>query len=293
METDLDLPGLIAKKDHLNILRFIRAHELREPELVVESGKKLLGDNLDRKPIDELARRAVLEQVCYSALDLSDSKTADGCLSMLRESGVEKESVRFRMCLARCLESDKDYEGATKIYDALLTDNPSNSLALKRKYCILKAQNLPCEEALNEYLELNYQDTGAWYEMAKIKQRLGDWKGSAFCLEEVLLQNSGSSKMHVELAESYATIGGDHLILARKHMAQALELDPSNVRAMFGLVYAANAYLSLKNADKFESQVAQELIKYGANKVNAVYKSLDPKLRAAVQGLMKEYTDDL
>ena len=93
METDLDLPGLIAKQDHLNILRYVRLHELREPELVVQSGKKLLGDNLDRKPIDELARRAVLEQVCYSALDISDNKLADLCLSKLRDSGVEKEGM--------------------------------------------------------------------------------------------------------------------------------------------------------------------------------------------------------
>ena len=152
-------------------------------------------------------------------------------------------------------------------------------------------------EALNKYLQQAYGDTSAWYEMAQLRLCLGDYSGASFALEEVILGCPSEAKIHLELAECYATIGGvEKLTLARKHMAQALELEPTNRRAQLGLVSVANSYLeealsSKKNADEYEIQVAKELVRYGAEQALKSYKGTG--MFAAVQSLMKEYTDAL
>jgi len=302
MDTDLDLPQLLQAKDHLNVLRYIRIHALREPKAVVSSGKALLGAELQKSGgLAPVVRLACLEQICGAALDLSDTETANVCLTRLRDAGVEKESTRFRLLLARCLECSKDWSGADLIYSDLLKENPSNNLALKRKYCLLKSvpdKQVEAAEALNAYLQQNYSDAAAWYELAALKKELGDWKAAAYCLEEVLLASPASAQIHCELAECYATVGGgglDNLKTARKHMAQALELEPTNVRAQMGLVVVSNQYLqeaeNVKNADEFEVEVAQELVKFGVEKVLASYKG--SPMAESVKTLMTEYKDSL
>jgi len=318
METDAGLDTLVRQKDHLNVLRYLRVHQIRKPELAVSQGKMLLGPSLSWKFKDELARLAVLEQVCLASLDLGRDDDAKMCLDRLKESssgmGAAVPSIentaRFRVLLARSLEAAEDYAGAELAYDELLKENPANLVALKRKYCILRAQvgkEAGAMEALNRYLQKNYGDTAAWYEMAKFRLELGDYGGAAFALEETLLGVPADSRMHCELAECYATMGGkDNTALARKHMAQSLELDPTNRRALFGLVSAANGYLeccsssgssssSAKNnmdtTDEHEVAVAKELVRYGAEKLLVEYKGT--AMFSAVKALMSEYTEEL
>lgn len=300
METDLDLPALILGNDHLNVLRYIRIHQLREPALVLHHGKALLGADLDKKRIKEQARLASIEQICLAAVDYNDSATAELCLHRLNDAGIDKMATRFQMLLARCLEASGDTSGSEVIYNNLLKQNPSNSAALKRKFCLLKAvpgKEVESVEALNAYLQQNYSDTAAWYELSKIKKELGNWKEAVFCLEEVLLATPASSKIHCELAECYTTVGGiNNLMSARKHMAAALELDPASLRAQFGLVSISNAYLleaaAKKNdADEFEVEVAKELVKYSAEQVLLSYKGSG--MLGPVKALMEEYSEGI
>jgi len=299
MGPDEDLPTLLAKKDHLNALRYIRCHQLRKPELVITEGQALLGPELSKKLSDESARLTVLEQVCLAAVDVNDDKLADQCLSKLKEV-VSKDSARFRALLARCLEGVGQLEGAEKIYDALLEDNPANLMALKRKYCLLRSQvgkEVETMDALNVYLQQNIADSAGWHEMARYCLELGDYRGAAYALEEVVLGCPLDSHVHCSLGEVYVTLGGlENLQLARKHLAQSLELDGSNRRAMFGLVSASNDYLeesskSKKNVDDHDVEVAKELVKYGAEKAIKAYKGT--KMAAAVQRVMNEKTKGL
>lgn len=299
METDLDLPALIQGKHHLDVLRYIKIHQLREPELVLKHGKALLGADLASKRISGLARLAAVEQICLAAIECNEAETAGLCLRCLTEGGIEKSSTRFRLLLARCMEADDDLSEAAVLYDTLLKENPSNSVALRRKYCLLKAsvgKEVESAEALNNYLQQNYNDTAAWYEFSKLKQELGDWKGATFCLEEVLLGTPANAKIHCELAECYATVGGlDNLLTARKHTAAALELDSTSLRAKFALVTISNAYVlqassKKKDTDEFEVEVAEELMKYGAEQVLHSYKGTG--MLGPVKALMKEYCGD-
>lgn len=295
-----DLETLIDRKDHLGVLRYIRAHELREPVLVISHGQSLLGDELSKGLDDESARLAVLEQVCLASLDVSNHDLAEVCLAGLKNK-IGKDSSRFRRLLARCLEASGDYEGAGLIYDQLLKDNPANLMALQRKYCIARAQKKEPEEvveALNEYLGQQLSDVSGWYEMANLRMSLADFKGAAYALEQVVLGSPLDSDVHRQLAEVYATIGGlQNLTLARKHMAQALELDGSNIRAQFGIVSVANQYLevaaqgSKKDLDEHELLVGKELVKYGSSEVLKSYKGT--KMFATVKRVMDDYADSL
>ena len=294
---DDTLPTLVKRKDHLNVLRCIRAHQLREPEIVMEHGKALLGADFRRKISDESSRLAALEQIVLAALDMQNHDEAEIALARLRDA-IGNESVRFRILLGRCLEAAGNNEGALKIYDDILTSNPANLMALKRKYCMTddKVQRMA---ALNVYLEQNMADSAGWFEMANLRMELGDFVGASFALEEVILGCPIDAPIHVQLAEVYATIGGiENLALARKHMAQALELDATNKRAMFGLVMVSNAYIATaatatkkQMVDEHSIDVAKELVKYGADKLLKQYKGT--KLFGPVQTLMTQYTKGL
>eukprot|EP00529_Nitzschia_sp_RCC80_P029622 CAMPEP_0113502516 /NCGR_PEP_ID=MMETSP0014_2-20120614/33604_1 /TAXON_ID=2857 /ORGANISM="Nitzschia sp." /LENGTH=320 /DNA_ID=CAMNT_0000397325 /DNA_START=79 /DNA_END=1041 /DNA_ORIENTATION=+ /assembly_acc=CAM_ASM_000159 len=318
MGPDDDLPSLVKRKDHLGVLRFIRNHELREPTLVVEHGQALLGGpdllkNLD----DEAAQISALEQICLAALDVHDHDLAERCLSRIKSTPNQvvdsKDSARYRRLLARCLEASKDYDGAMIVYDDLLRENPSNAVALQRKYCILRAQNkLRTEpkvviDALNAYIGQQLSDVSGWYEMAKLRMSLGDWKSAAYALEQVVLGSPLDSEIHRQLAEVYATIGSvEYLALARKHMAQALELDPTNLRAQWGLVSVSNQFLEEASSsgsglsgsgttkkvgvDEHEKAVAKELLKYGADVVLKSYKGT--KMTSTVQRVVNDYSSD-
>eukprot|EP00957_Ditylum_brightwellii_P095840 7302105-Ditylum_brightwellii.AAC.1 len=183
MGPEEDLPTLLSRKDHLGVLHYLRSHQLRKPELVIEHAFSLFGGPelskakpksssflLPSSGIDEAECLAALEQLCLAAIDVQDHKLADRCLNIIRES-VSKESTRFRRLLALCLESAGDMEGAENIYDSLLKENPSNGFALKRKYCILRSQpgkEVEASTALNDYIERNMGDTSAWNEMATL-----------------------------------------------------------------------------------------------------------------------------
>ena len=296
-----NVSSLVGNKDHIGVLRYIRSHELREPKLVVEHGQALLGQDLSKGMGDTEVLVAALEQICLASLDLGRHDLAEKSLDQLRNNGIENDSVRFRRLLARCLEASGDYDGATKIYDALLADNPANVIALQRKYCIARAQQMEPQlvvEALNDYLGQNMSDISGWYEMAQLRMTLCDFKGAAYALEQVILGSPLDAEMHRLLAEVYATLGGlENLVLARKHMSQSLELDSSSVRAQLGLVSVANQYLEesalvgKKDIDEHEILVAKELVKYGASQVLKSYEG--SKMLGIIKRVVDDYVDNI
>jgi tetratricopeptide (TPR) repeat protein len=309
MQTDDDLETLVKHQDHLNVLRFIRVHELREPALVLSHGKALLGGAQLSKSggTDGLSRLAALEQICLAALDAGESDTAETCLAQIVQGGVAKDAVRFRRLLARCLEAAGDVSGADLIYQALLKENPANGMARQRLYCLARAQvgkETEAAAALNTHLEHNPADTAAWLEMAQLRLELGDYKAASYCYEEIILEAPADPTMQCRLAECYASLGNattrthkmEYLKLARQHFAQALELDATSLRAQWGLLTAANACLvqvataSKKEApvDDHDQQVAEALVKFAADKLLQSYKGtpMFPTVKKTVQ----EYT---
>lgn len=198
---------------------------------------------------------SLLEEIVISALFEKKAQRASEVLKEIKDI-VGTSSLRYRKLLALGLESSGEYTDALGIYDDMLSENPSNVYALKRKYVILRSQlkDVEARKCLNDYLEQNGSDAKAWVEMAKSCMEQGDYKGAAYCYEEVILFSPMDASVHCTLGELYVTIGGkENYILARKHFAQSLEFDKGYVRAMFGLVSATECYLDLMDQEKMES----------------------------------------
>jgi len=296
------LPTLIKKGDHLSILRHIRAHKLCNSSLVIQHGQLLLNSKSWSNSISSNELLAALEQICIAALEEHNLDLAKQVLKRIRDdvagstakNGETTTSVRYCKLLALCLESEEQYDHAMKIYNDMLKENPSNSYAAKRKYCLLKTQIGQEKEArdlLNSYLEVNGMDVGAWVEMAKSCLNICDYKGAAYCYEEVVLTSPLDANAHCMLGELYLTIGGkENLKLARKHLAQSLELEPTNLRALYGIVSAAETYLQLveksqlssnsgkkkkahdQQFDEEDVEMAKALYNYGVGKLSNSYK---------------------
>lgn len=300
-----DLPTLIKAGDHEEVLRFLRTKKLREPALAVDHGKALLKAS-QKSPLggglEEGEYLAVIEQVLLASLDLNDLKFANTCLKELKNR-FGPDSARVRRLIGLCFEADGDLKNAMATYEQMLTTNPSSAFALKRKYCILKAQP---EESVNacdflvSYLENFGGDAGAWKEMGELCLDIGDYMGAVYCWEELILANPLDSGLHCHLGELYATLGGlKNLKAARKHFAQALDLDASNIRALYALVAVAAEYLDKISAsskkikiDEHDVEVAKELVRYGASKVCGSYSKKGGRLYQAVAEVMGDYMAD-
>lgn len=301
---EIPLPTLIEASDHHAILRHIRAHKLpNSSSIVIKHGQNLLQSKAWNSSLTEIERLASLEQICIAALQEQKIEFAKDLLKKIQKEVVISESssdndggspsisLRYRKLLGLTLESEENYETALEFYNKMLQENPSNSHAYKRKYCILKSQGKRKEarQELNSYLEANGMDVGAWVEMANSCLEVGDYKGAAYCYEEIVLSSPLESDVHCILGELYATIGGiENLKLARKHLSLSLELDPDNLRAMYGLVSAAESYLQLiekisseskssnkkkKNVfDEEDVEMAKDLYEYGVSKLSKSYK---------------------
>mmetsp|Transcript_50936 Transcript_50936/g.59516 ORF Transcript_50936/g.59516 Transcript_50936/m.59516 type:complete len:325 (+) Transcript_50936:152-1126(+) len=301
------LPTLSAKNDHLGVLRHIRLHKLREPNMVITHGKSFLGTALSTTPkpsiltvvssilgwsMDESEKLSVLEQMIVASIDVNDLTLADQCLETLKnclqhhdgDAPLLDTSVRFRRLLGLIYEARGDCDSANTLYEELLTENPSNSYVYKRKFCIARVQStneVHMRDALNEYLENNLGDATAWLEMSKLSLSIGDYRGAAYCYEELVLCNPLDADLHCRLGEIYSTLGGvENLRLARKHLSQSLVLSPAegNLRAVFGLISAAETFLEevdskgKKHVEEEEIEVVNELLKFGSEHLTKIYK---------------------
>ena len=230
-----------------------------------------------------------------ASLHLQNTTVANEMLDQIKPI-VGTTSTRFRRLLALCLESEGEYDQALAIYNDLKRQNPSNVYALKRIYSLHNAQVGKEEEArelLNDYLERNGSDAGAWMELSDSCAALGDWAGAAHALEEVVLVSPLDSNIHCKLAEYYVTMGD--YVKGRKHFCQSLELNSKNLRAVYGLMSAAEGYLDSvenmtgagqgdnnnkkKNAknkasvvDEEDVELAKDLLQYGNDKLVKAYK---------------------
>ncbi|XP_070293540.1 ER membrane protein complex subunit 2 isoform X1 [Salvelinus sp. IW2-2015] len=166
------------------------------------------------------------------------------------------------------------YEDASKQYDSILQDDPTNTAARKRKISILKAQGKSAEaiRELNEYLEQFVGDQEAWHELSELYINEHDYGKAAFCLEELMMTNPHNHLYCEQYAEVKYTQGGlENLELSRKYFAQALKLNNRNMRALFGLYMSAS---HIAASPKVNATVKKANVKYAAwatNQINRAY----------------------
>uniref|UniRef100_A0A8C8EXL6 ER membrane protein complex subunit 2 n=1 Tax=Oncorhynchus tshawytscha TaxID=74940 RepID=A0A8C8EXL6_ONCTS len=217
-------------------LRKWREDNHRNSEQIVDVGEELINEHASKLGDDIWI---IYEQVMIAALDCSRDDLAWTCLQELKRQFPGSQRVK-RLAGMR-LEALEKYEDASKQYDSILQDDPTNTAARKRKISILKAQGKSAEaiRELNEYLEQFVGDQEAWHELSELYINEHDYGKAAFCLEELMMTNPHNHLYCEQYAEVKYTQGGlENLELSRKYFAQALKLNNRNMRALFGLYMA-------------------------------------------------------
>lgn len=218
----------------------------RNSEEVVEYGECLIAEYANKLG-DELW--VLYEQVCIAALDCCRTDLAEECISALHKQFPS--SKRVSRLKGMYHEAKREFESAEQVYNTMLGDDPANLIIRKRLIAIKKAQNKYEEtiEDLNEYLKDFMGDQEAWMELSELYVHQQEFVKAAFCMEELILSHPHNHLYHQRFAEIHFTIGtADSMEKAKKYFAQALKLDPNNVRALYGLFLAASNTASGKAA---------------------------------------------
>eukprot|EP00794_Sanderia_malayensis_P008142 gene8142-9012_t len=247
-----------------------REEGYRNSDEVVEFGECLIEEH-GNKLGDELW--TIHEQVFVAALDCGRMSLARNCLYALNQQFPK--SLRVKKLAGMRLEAMEEWAEAKRVYKKILAEDPANVVVRKRLITITKAQNDTSEtiNELKEYLDMFMSDQEAWMELAELYISSQEYQKAAFCLEELILTHPHNHLYHQRYAEIHYTIGtADSLELSRKYFAQALKLDPNNMRALYGLfLCSSNQNLGTKvsmkvkrNNARYSNWAAQEIMeKYG------------------------------
>ncbi|XP_050040688.1 ER membrane protein complex subunit 2-A-like isoform X2 [Dermacentor andersoni] len=221
------------RADARETLRQWREENDRRSEETVELWHSVIAKNI-KKLGDE--KWVVYEQVCIAALDCHEMALAKECLNKLDEEFPG--SLRVKK-----LEALEKYDEAFEQYDALLAQDEANSAVHKRRVAVLLSQQMVGEAVreLSDYLRRFMGDQEAWLQLCGLYLREQDLARAAFCLEELILCNPHNHLYYQRYAEIQYTIGNmETMELARSYFAQAVKLNPNNIRALYGLFLAAS-----------------------------------------------------
>ncbi|VDL76293.1 unnamed protein product [Nippostrongylus brasiliensis] len=188
----------------------------------------------------------VYEQVCVAALDCARLDLASECISALKRRFPR--SSRVMRLQAMHHEASEQFDTALAFYERLIEDDPTNNSFRKRKVAVLLAQGLRLEaiRELNDYLKIFLNDSEAWLQLSELFLAESDFAKAAHCLEECVLAAVSSfdsvllplNTLYLRrLADIRYTHGGqENVELARAYYEQAVKLNPSDLRALYGIV---------------------------------------------------------
>lgn len=256
-----------------NKLRQWRKENVRCSDKIVELGEyaiKHYSANLGRE------KWAVFEQVCVAALDLCPAKMklVNLCIQQLSEQFPS--SLRVSMLEGLKFEYLRKWEEALEMYDGMVEYEPTFPAPYKRKVAIFKAQNKPVDAVneLNRYLSTFSCDYESWIELADIYISQQNYNKAQFCLEELLLQYPHNHLYHQKYADILFTIGGkENLELSCKYYCKAIELNPNNVRALFGIQLASSSLSTIGKLSSKSKLDNQSLAAWASNMIEDHYKS--------------------
>ncbi|KAG9509338.1 Dynactin subunit 4, partial [Fragariocoptes setiger] len=199
--------------------------------------------NLDKQLGEE--KWTVLEQVCMAAIDLHDEDITEYCLDQLDKQFPGSNRVNILRIMGR-YERKGLYDKALRLYNDMISSDETNTAVHKRKIAMLISQRriVDAIKSLCEYLKIFLNDQEAWKELCYLYMLEQDYHKAIFCMEELILSNPHSHTHLEQLAQIHYTMGTlESYDLARSYYCQALKLNPTNMRALFGL-YSVTSNLS-------------------------------------------------
>ena len=227
-------PGdFIAKK---SLLDMVAASQLHRPWEVVSEGyycifnyAAALGDRV----------WSLTEQVAISALELGDLSKAKTCVEMLARKF--RRSIRVRKLLGLAHEASGEQKEAMQGYEKILESNPVDMDVMKRKVVLAGLEsNDEAIIGLNRYLGFYPLDLEAWVMLSELFVASNDLHSAKFAMEEVIMLQPQNYAVYLRYAEILFALDSKKLaLLARQCFAQAVELHPTCLRALFGIITAA------------------------------------------------------
>ncbi|KAM7293165.1 dolichyl-diphosphooligosaccharide--protein glycosyltransferase subunit STT3A [Ixodes scapularis] len=194
------------------------------------------------------------------------------CLSKLNEEFPG--SLRVKKLEAMQLEALEKYEEAAQCYESLLGQEEANAVVHKRRVALLLSQNQVAEaiRELSDYLKRFMGDQEAWLQLSGLYLREQDLPRAAFCLEELILCNPHNHLYYQRYAEVQYTIGNfETMELARAYFAQAVKLNPNNIRALYGLFLASSHIASLPKCSVQKKKDNQRYAAWASQQITRKY----------------------
>ena len=260
-----------------DLLRSWREDNARKSEEVVEIWENVLEKNQNKLSQEKWT---VLEQVMIAALDCGKSTVADSCLSALRREFPG--SLRVKKLKAMWFEASERYEEALCSYEHLIKEDPTNGVYKKRKIAVLKAMGngSDCIKELCEYVEKFMSDTEAWCELCDLYIAEQDYSKAAFCMEELILNNPHHHLYHLRYAEIKYTQGGhDNMEIAKTYYAQALKLNPNNIRALYGVFLTAGFLANSPKSTSTKRDECSKLIAWATKQLSNKYEEAESDMK--------------
>jgi predicted Zn-dependent protease len=226
------------------LLSLLRERKIRRYDLVCLYGPILL-----EKHASKLGDSvwAVREQVAVAAAVSGHASLAK---TLTQELAARfPESFRVRRLTAMLEEAGGHYSLALTKYAALLTEDKTDLLTMKRCVAIRREQGLT-DEAIQQLIAILKHfpaDQESWLELADLYLSTQAYVTAAHCLEELMLISPENYHFCTRYAEIQHTIGtAESLRLALKYFCLSLELhSEGNLRAAYGGLMVWSSVLSL------------------------------------------------
>lgn len=270
-------------------LSLVRKLKVRRSNIVAKHGLQLLNQASARSKLGS-DLWTVYEQVAIACMDCHALDSAKKCINAL--DSKFPDSMRVGRLEGMWYEAKGSWQKAEKVYSNLLSENPSDTVAHKRRIAMAKAQGnmTVAVEGLNKYLETFMADYDAWRELADIYTSLQMYKQAGFCFEELILSQPTNALYHLGYAELLYTMGGiDNLRTARKYYASTIELSGGkNMRALYGVCLCGAAINQARGRGRTEEE-SQELVSLAASVLVKKYKEKASSKAGLVSSILDKY----
>lgn len=255
-------------------LKLIRESRLHRPTLVL---------NLVTHAIPSVRRNTleywdILEQQANAAAEVGNWDVLKAATTAICARFAPSASSRARLTHGLRREAYGQYDAATRTYIEILADDASYNRAYKRQVALLKCQRRIPEAIAqcNYYLSYFATDRDAWAELSALCLQANRAAHALYAANELVLCDPNNHAAHTLVADIYLTSGArDDIVLARKHYAASLAARKfNNLRALYGLWYAASLIDALPGISEEESAHNLKLLNWAKSHISEVYAGL-------------------
>lgn len=258
--------------DILSLLQYIQQNNIYLPYIVVKYGYILI--NKYKSHLNEILYYDIIEYICYNAIYIHNESITSQLLTLLINK-FTNQSQRLNKLIGLHYETRGLYDKAMNIYKQCLSIDPSNLWFIKRISNISYYNDNIQEtvKTLNSYVKQNNNDETVWLQLVNLYLSMthnNDSKAihyytlSQYCCEELILFAAENYLYHLLYADILYSLG--QYKSARQYYTQTIELNPSSVRSLYGLL------VTIRNNTNDRNDTTIALYKLALHRLTQYYK---------------------